>query len=633
MKGSIFLFGLVLLALRAGGEQIIRCDLSPVNICGSDLVIYYSECEFLMAKSKNSDLTVLDLRDCVAFTTENVEGNSTNATDSEGPSISGGRSLRGSGTLGRESEKEGVEGTDLGGVFGTIIANNTFGAYRVESGNASSTEDSETGLNKVERYFNDNLTEMDHRLFKNITKYNAKIVNVLVEHFDISTFISSGGRYNLSRLSMSILEAVIKILRARRSKVLDRFGRNGNGEKQEVNGSNDISKSTQTKALEQSQTQDESLKTKETENNLGMSEFKGLNITFKLVNLNDTISYPSIFGLALQSLSRMRVFKDLGDLFSTKNETWTFYDSGRLLQESEFGLFLNESNGQDEVASNLTSKICEIDAPTSGSISHFHCNFDSDSGDLFSKTKSFLEAAMITLGIYLQDTMGQDSFNEYSLPNFNDYSVFSENKTGNPEITRRKLLFGKDTAKRDPRANSDFYFPNFKPFLNSTDLLEVDELFVNFEMDETVKSLAEFEETLEDGEKMVEEMNEILSGELLQDSESTSGLEKTAEGRPGKEGDEEGKLFEIPTPLRIAGENYPNNKTKLGIDDFREFPGAFDRVRGTGCMLECGKDEDLHCGSNGVTYINLCEFRNAQCENKNLVFVGYGKCSPLLIRS
>nr|ACU46742.1 Kazal-type proteinase inhibitor [Pacifastacus leniusculus] len=44
------------------------------------------------------------------------------------------------------------------------------------------------------------------------------------------------------------------------------------------------------------------------------------------------------------------------------------------------------------------------------------------------------------------------------------------------------------------------------------------------------------------------------------------------------------------------------------------------------CKKACGKNFDLVCGSNGVTYNNPCEFENARCDIRTLRLQHKGPC-------
>ncbi|KAL7065906.1 hypothetical protein ACR3K2_36510 [Cryptosporidium serpentis] len=69
-----------------------------------------------------------------------------------------------------------------------------------------------------------------------------------------------------------------------------------------------------------------------------------------------------------------------------------------------------------------------------------------------------------------------------------------------------------------------------------------------------------------------------------------------------------------------------DNQTKL----YRDPPGPFDRVRGPDCVTPfITLDLNYICGTDGKTYNNLSEFRNAQCLDINLEFDYWGVCVQL----
>ncbi|XP_060064905.1 four-domain proteases inhibitor-like [Ylistrum balloti] len=45
----------------------------------------------------------------------------------------------------------------------------------------------------------------------------------------------------------------------------------------------------------------------------------------------------------------------------------------------------------------------------------------------------------------------------------------------------------------------------------------------------------------------------------------------------------------------------------------------------------CAEDYDPVCGSNGVTYMNECEYEQVRCMHNSLTIASRGPCAPLLV--
>jgi hypothetical protein len=44
------------------------------------------------------------------------------------------------------------------------------------------------------------------------------------------------------------------------------------------------------------------------------------------------------------------------------------------------------------------------------------------------------------------------------------------------------------------------------------------------------------------------------------------------------------------------------------------------------CDLQCARNYDPVCGSDGIVYGNFCYFEAAQCVNNSIRFMHYGEC-------
>ncbi|POM85192.1 Kazal-type serine protease inhibitor domain protein [Cryptosporidium meleagridis] len=622
IKLLIFIF-LATSGLIVKGEQLIRCDSTPMNLCGSDLVIYKSECDFLASKAKLSDLTILDLTDC-------VNGNFSELNATESSSNLDNRSLRGSNISKKDSgiTSENVtlslkNDTEVN-LFDLLDDNtkNIVNNYTFVNGSISDEKHlQETPLgNSI--YNEDNKLSAfyifgESRIFPSINRRNVKLINVIVENFDISTFILSGGRYNLSRFSMLVLESVLKILRNQRSNI-ENYLSQLNSTKLESADSDTTTYPY--KALDR----------KNDSSTIYQREYGGLNVTFKFSNsinanssLDSQILTDQVFNYS--NSANVSGFNDNGDTFNISGiDDHKKAISNRLLVASE-----DEYTSVKEVDSrNVTDghfvDNCEVNIPTNQEaplIPNFHCIFPKNS------TGNNLEVVSNNT-LSLAQIIFMSTFGNNSNSSLAPYKMLNPlmNITSSSEGNIR-FLSSNQSLEGDNQENFvlDFFDLLSSPLNITNDLmdLEIGEIFVNFDfsllsngdsIDFSVSNVSNTTnlEEIDDIFKLdsiLKDLNLILKSNYTDNSTLSSSLRITSELIPK------------------IDSNYTTDGTS------RDFPPAFDRVRGPDCVVKCDEIIDLHCANNGITYKNLCEFRNAQCDDRSLIFVGFGKCLPLVIKT
>lgn len=645
------------------GEQLIRCNPSPMNICGSDMVIYKSECDFLASKNQYSDLTILDLADCIGSDSEVVGSNST-----EGVLSLDSRSLRGSSGTSRAApelyfgntsvllENETHSGlaqfVDVKSGNHSLLAEHAGQVLALEPSldgsfhNSSMANATHTrGDNATSTYYTNNHSPV----FKTINKFNVNVINAVVDNFDISSFVLSNGRYNLSRLSLSILEAILRILRSQRSRMQNLLDQMKRAERTE-NGN-----STGLKSLEMVDEEAHwSNFTLANSSTPGQRMHNGLNVTFRLTNSGNTTvggywSSPAVVDIALQTLNRMGVNGWRTFSNDSVSETTAVNGSAGIVGRNrtanrmllthgedyipflDFGIF-NETNNYLAEAQN-----CDLGASSSRETpvaSSFHCVFPRNStGSLRQASKQVLNLTEFIL---------RNSFEQLGLGStLTGFPVSLSHSVYNSSLEREDLLGSakarvlsatnqSEGAVNQTDSTSDMLDVLLAPLNSTSDDLRdigIDEIFVNFDLDiprdNVLVEELESADPLVSKANILEELNEIFK---------LDSLIKSLSGR--KALNDTFSNHTLSGSLRSTREELlPSFNSSLIMDDlFREFPPAFDRVRGENCIVKCNDQVDYHCANNGVTYRNLCEFRNAQCVDSNLIFVSFGKCLPLVIR-
>ncbi|OII75584.1 uncharacterized protein cubi_02105 [Cryptosporidium ubiquitum] len=650
MKFLLSIF-LPISGLAVRGEQIIRCNSNLMNLCGSDMVIYKSECDFLASKAKFSDLTILDLSDCISSNYK-VINSSSNLNITNGASHLNSRLLRGSGMLKRDSE---VNSDMIVSVKNETQENLVeLVDKKVDNSDKNSTLEYESSsdneniqdLRLAGGVYSDEIDReksfymgSHDSVYKGINKYNVNMINVIVENFDISSFVLSDGKYNLSRLSLLVLKTIIKILENQKSKMLNYLNQLNNVQIDNNNDKNLTSPDSGYNGLEEIQNS----YTHKADNFSVIDQrmHNSLNVTFRFVNFNNTDNYLNslmLVDFALQTLGKMSI-NNLKDIYNStlKNDLNNSTNIGNIngdkkktmnrlllpLEEESTFEELNSSNGTNNYLDEADN--CELNISSNKetpAIPNFHCIFPKNSTDNFKMASNYI---LNLTELTLKDTFDNKFGNSLTLF---PHSIFNPTmNTTNPLETSTRALLSNQSKEIENRVDLvlDFFDLLFSPLnITNDDLkdLEIGEIFVNFDLnflkDESINStLTNMDDTgvLEALDEIFE-LGSIINNFTLSEQKSNSTANSTSLN-----------------PLRIASEATPKIKANSTVEElFREFPPAFDRVRGEGCIVKCDDQVDLHCGNNGVTYKNLCEFRNAQCTNKNLIFVNFGKCLPLIIR-
>ncbi|KAJ1609855.1 signal peptide-containing protein [Cryptosporidium canis] len=632
-------------ALVVGGEQFIRCNSGPMTICGSDMTLYKSECEFLASKANNTDLTIVDLADCIGSDPAISGVNASELGTVETGLGSESRSLRGSSLFKWNSEllygnmSSYLRGESNGSFVGLSDVMNgseadsalTYG-YNWNESTFYSSLMNDTNGNGSNAYSSFYLGEYNP-VFKSINKYNVNVINAVVENFDVSSFILSNGKYNLSKLSLSVLEMVLKILKTKKYKMQSLVNKMRYYE--HMWGGNSTVPNSGLKSLNNPYN---FTLMGTNSSQYDYSTYNGLNVTFKLINLNSTNNYlssPLILGLALNTLNNMNI----GSLRLDANEsslenTVNYFTEGGNRSEGVNRSLLSAEHVQanGSVPSNGTTdqpgevydcdmSIASSESPTASS---FHCIFKNSTANIKVASEYVVRLTELVLKDFL-DKSGLNSTLEEGQIQWSPFMFNPMIERANQRGLKNRFLSG--SRLRDDNHVSlvlDFFDLLLVPLnYTSNDLGDsgVDEIFVNFDLnmlkdDQTAPPKTRANETV-----VMEELNEIFQLESM--------IKNFSIGQRYNEASN----YTLTNSLRVASEALPVLNSSSSIDDFfREFPPAFDRVRGQDCVIECDDHVDYHCANNGVTYRNLCEFRNAQCADISLIFVSYGECLPLIIK-
>ncbi|KAH8741207.1 hypothetical protein FG386_000114 [Cryptosporidium ryanae] len=554
-------------------EIIQRCSDSPRNICGSDLKLYKSECDFLRAKDLNSDLTILDMEDCFLVEAKIINLNTSNTSDSalsmrndilndsalysshESSSLNDGRSLRGSG---------------VSNIYNNELHNNDTSVSYNNTGKLNIKTDSEEDSGNYVTYLNYKELD-DDRVFKEIAKTNSKILKIVVDNFDISNFVIGNGKYNIKTISRAILGIILRIIRNHKSQIASNTDR---GVK-EINNKNCTSSDLKTAGVQLN----------EQEPNVAALEAENYAITYPesyRTSINVTLMFTDNYTESTPEFHNKSTNSPI-------NENLNIVDSNKVKNTERKRSLIQSDLFFNGCTSNLPSKPMNVEMG-------FYCNFESNL-NVTEKTRSIIDITNIILEENLENSFGlsgeKQDFFKNELFDFGNYFRGLSKKDEGEDNIKRITSYNKIINLNNTRESLFNYIDN-KNDIN----IEIGELYVFFNFEGLKKDESE-------------DYNLKYSGLF-----------------------DENYDFSNETTLRITNENDYNVTDSMINETLNEYPGAFDRVRGQNCIVNCTDEVTvLYCASNGVTYKNICEFRNAQCNDKSVIFISFGECPPIIIRS
>ncbi|KAK6590406.1 hypothetical protein RS030_162527 [Cryptosporidium xiaoi] len=559
-----------LLIYEVYSEITQRCSDSLGNICGSDFKIYVSECDFIKAKNSNSDLTILDMEDCFSSNVNNNVTNSNNSRTQEDALTASDYALDNITNNSTSGSSNLNDSRSLRGSVLSIINNS-------DSFNGTSTNYynvSELGIESgTIKDSSDSVTYLNYEEVEDSVVFKEiEKANSKILKIVVENFDISNFVIGNGKYNIkTISKAILELILKIIKNRKSKMAKDTdiNNKKSQSNNSIDS---------------DSKITVNETNN-----DDEVLNKVYS-TNINVTLMFTGNYtdkGTEIYNQSNNSAV-EANDNFNGSSITHSNQTQEKIYKRS-----LVELNKEQKIESyDLTTNMCTSNLPNRPENVElgFYCNFENNL-NITEQTRSIID-----------------------ITNF----ILENNLESN---------FGLSGEKEDFLTDGLFYFGNY--FRGLSEKSEDSERNIN---DSNVPNLDDYKElVLNYNENKNKSEIKVEIGELYVFF-NFEGLKRDKEDYNLNL-----NIFDdnySNKTLRIANEN-DYNVTNLAINETTEdYPGAFDRVRGQNCIVNCtDTTTGLYCASNGITYKSICEFRNAQCNDKSLIFISFGECPPIVIMS
>ncbi|KAH7648167.1 hypothetical protein FG379_000091 [Cryptosporidium bovis] len=560
-----------LLIYEVYSEITQRCSDSPGNICGSDFKLYVSECDFIRAKDLNSDLTILDMEDCFSANVNNNVTNSNYSRTQEDALTASDYALDNITNNSTSGSSNLNDSRSLRG-SGLSIINNS------DSYNGTSTNHynvSELGIESgTVKDSSNSVTYLNYEEVEdNVVFKEIEKTNSKILKIVVENFDISNFVVGNGKYNIkTISRAILELILKIIKNHRSKMGKDTDINNKKLHSNNSVDS-------------DSKITVNETNNDgeiLTKVYSTNINVTLMFTG-NYTEKGPEIYNQS-NNLSVEANDKFNGSSITHSNQT----------QEKIYQRSLVELNNEPKIESeDLITNGCTSNLPNRPENVElgFYCNFENNL-NITEQTRSIIDITNFILENNLENNFGLSGEKEDFFTNgIFDFGNYFRGLSEKSEDNERNVSDGNIPNLDDYKE----VVLNYNENKNKSEInVEIGELYVFFNFEGLKKDKEDYN----------------LNLNVFDDNYSNK------------------------TTLRIANEN-DYNVTNLAINETTwDYPGAFDRVRGQNCIVNCtDTTTGLYCASNGITYKSICEFRNAQCNDKSLIFISFGECPPIVIMS